>query len=93
MTVINSSANTQTLYGDFNANSRAVAADSFITFIWLGDIWKIDSNAGGNGVAFVGTRVQYETAKLIPEGQDGHIPSNSLVIITDEIDNIMGDEQ
>ena len=93
LTVINSSDYTQTLYGDFNANSRAVASDSFITFIWLGDIWKIDSNAGGNGVAFVGTRAQYEVAKLIPEGQDGFIPSDSLVIITDEIDNIMGENQ
>ena len=36
------------------------------------------------GVAFKGTRSAYETAKLIPEGSDGHIPSGALVIITDE---------
>lgn len=36
------------------------------------------------GVAFKGTRSAYETAKLIPEGSEGHIPSGSLVIITDE---------
>lgn len=36
------------------------------------------------GVAFKGTRSAYNTAKLIPEGSDGHIPSGALVIITDE---------
>lgn len=36
------------------------------------------------GVAFKGTRAEYNTAKLIPEGSDGHIPSGALVIITDE---------
>ena len=36
------------------------------------------------GVSFVGTRAQYETAKLIPAGEEGYIPDSSLVIITDE---------
>ena len=36
------------------------------------------------GVSFIGTRAQYEVAKLIPSGQEGYIPSGSLVIITDE---------
>ena len=36
------------------------------------------------GVSFVGTRAGYETAKLIPVGEEGYIPSKSLVIITDE---------
>lgn len=36
------------------------------------------------GVSFVGTRAGYETAKLIPAGQEGYIPDSSLVIITDE---------
>ena len=36
------------------------------------------------GVSFIGTRAQYEVAKLIPVGTEGHIPSGSLVIITDE---------
>lgn len=36
------------------------------------------------GVAFKGTRSAYNTAKLIPKGSDGHIPSGALVIITDE---------
>lgn len=36
------------------------------------------------GVSFIGTRAEYETAKLIPSGQEGYIPSGSLVIITDE---------
>lgn len=48
---------------------------------------------GGNGVAFIGTRAQYEVAKLIPVGTDGHIPSGSLVVITDEQNYTMGDEQ
>lgn len=48
---------------------------------------------GGNGVAFIGTRAQYELAKLIPVGTDGHIPSGSLVVITDEQNYTMGDEQ
>ena len=41
-------------------------------------------NQQASGLAFVGTRAEYEVAKLIPEGQIGHIPSNSLVKITDE---------
>ena len=36
------------------------------------------------GLAFVGTRAEYETAKLIPEGSTGYIPSGTLVCITDE---------
>lgn len=50
-------------------------------------------SSGGNGVAFIGTRTAYETAKLIPEGQTGYIPSGSMVIITDEDEIILGDEQ
>lgn len=41
-------------------------------------------SGGSAGVAFKGTRSAYNTAKLIPEGSDGHIPSGALVIITDE---------
>lgn len=47
----------------------------------------------GGGVAFVGTRAEYEVAKLIPLGQTGHIPSGSLVIITDEDAYIEGEER
>lgn len=36
------------------------------------------------GVAYKGTRAGYETAKLIPAGEEGFIPDSSLVIITDE---------
>ena len=35
-------------------------------------------------VAFIGTRADYNTAKLIAEGSAGYIPSGALVIITDE---------
>ena len=51
--------------------------------------WK--SNVGGGGLAFVGTRAEYEVAKLIPEGQDGYIAPQTLVTITDEDDIIEGD--
>lgn len=49
-------------------------------------------SATGGGVAFIGTRAQYETAKLIPLGQTGHIPSGSLVIITDENDYLNSED-
>lgn len=58
-----------------------------------GDISYGWGAGGGNGVAFIGTRAQYEVAKLIPVGTDGHIPSGSLVVITDEQNYTMGDEQ
>lgn len=55
--------------------------------------YEWSSNAGGNGVAFIGTRAQYNIAKLIPEGEEGYIPSGSLVIITDEDDYITGEDR
>lgn len=51
--------------------------------------WK--SNVGGGGLAFVGTRAEYEVAKLIPEGKDGYIGPQTLVTITDEDDFIAGE--
>lgn len=54
-------------------------------------IWK--SGGGAGGLAFVGTRAEYEVARLIPEGTDGYIPSGAMVVITDENDYIEGDEQ
>lgn len=61
-------------------------SETSVTYSW--------GNAGGaGGVAFIGTRVQYETAKLIPEGVDGHIPAGALVQITDEDNYLYGDEQ
>ena len=53
--------------------------------------WK--SNVGGGGLSFVGTRAQYETARLIPEGQDGYIGPNTLVTFTDEDDYVKGDNR
>lgn len=52
-----------------------------------------DISAVGGGVAFIGTRAQYETAKLIPLGQTGHIPSGTLVIITDETDYLNSEDR
>ena len=51
--------------------------------------WK--SNVGGGGLAFVGTREEYEVAKLIPEGKDGYIGPQTLVTITDEDEIVEGD--
>lgn len=50
--------------------------------------WK--SNVGGGGLAFVGTRAEYEVAKLIPEGKNGYIGPQTLVTITDEDDFLEG---
>lgn len=48
-------------------------------------------SAGSAGLAFIGTRAEYEVAKMTPEGNPGHIPANAMVIITDEDDTIKGD--
>lgn len=48
-------------------------------------------SAGSAGLAFIGTRAEYEVAKMIPEGETGFIPSGALCIITDENDNIRGE--
>ena len=45
------------------------------------------------GVAFEGTRAQHDQAKLIPPGQVGYIPSESLVIITDEDDYLNSEDR
>lgn len=50
-------------------------------------------NSGSAGVAFVGTRAEYDVAKLISEGQDGFIPPNSIVKITDEDDYVTGENR
>lgn len=50
-----------------------------------GKIVPVEDNlTATGGLAFTGTRAQYEQAKLIPVGQVGHIPSGALVRITDE---------
>ena len=48
-------------------------------------------SAGSAGLAFIGTRAEYEVAKMIPEGAEGHIPSKSFVLLLDETDNVQGD--
>ena len=48
-------------------------------------------SAGSAGLAFIGTRAEYEVAKMIPEGNVGHIPTKAMVIITDEDDTVKGD--
>ena len=60
---------------------------------WLFEYSLIFPIGSGAGVAFVGTRAGYETAKLIPEGEEGYIPSGALVIITDEDAYIEGEEK
>lgn len=58
-----------------------------------GKIVAVEGFLSGSGVAFVGTRAQYETAKLIPIGETGHIPSGALVIITDETDYLNSEDR
>lgn len=53
--------------------------------------WKSSSGAGG--LAFVGTRSEYNIAKQIPEGRTGYIPAGAMVVITDENDFVEGDNQ
>ena len=48
-------------------------------------------SAGSAGLAFIGTRAEYEVAKMIQEGNPGHIPNHSLVILTDETDTVKGE--
>ena len=48
-------------------------------------------SAGSAGLAFIGTRAEYEAAKMIQEGNEGHIPNHSLVILTDETDTVKGE--
>lgn len=48
-------------------------------------------SAGSAGLAFIGTRAEYEVAKMITEGNPGHIPAKAMVIITDETDTVKGD--
>ena len=48
-------------------------------------------SAGSAGLAFIGTRAEYEVAKMITEGNAGHIPAKAMVIITDEDDTVKGD--
>lgn len=60
---------------------------------WLFEYSLIFPIGSGAGVAFIGTRAGYETAKLIPEGEEGHIPSGALVIITDEDDYLNSEDR
>lgn len=57
-----------------------------------GKIVAVEHLMSSGGLAFIGTRAQYEQAKLIPEGQAGHIPSGALVCITDEDSYIRGED-
>lgn len=52
----------------------------------------MDSFGNTGGLAFVGTEAEYEVAKLIPEGEEGFIPSGTLVCLTDKDTNLMGEE-
>ena len=52
--------------------------------------WKLSNSAG---VSFIGTRAEYNVAKLIPLGTVGHIPSGSLVILTDETDYLNSEDR
>ena len=48
------------------------------------EIYAYDIASGGDGIAFTGTAEELEEALKIPEGEEGYLPPNSLVLITDE---------
>lgn len=59
---------------------------------WLFEYSLIFPIGSGGGLAFSGTRAQYEVAKLIPEGEEGFIPEGAFVDITDENDYVKAEE-
>ena len=66
-------------------------AKDVATYFFDGKISYEWGSAGSAGLAFIGTRAEYEVAKMIPEGNEGHIPNHSLVILTDETDTVKGE--
>lgn len=48
------------------------------------DLINVSGKGTGDGIAFTGTAEELETALAIPEGEEGHLAPNSLVLITDE---------
>ena len=94
LTLTNTSEYTCVVSGAFGgANNKNIASGKQMNLVWLGNKWaELAGSGSGNGVAFIGTRTQYDTAKLIPEGQDGYIPSGALVIITDEDELLIGED-
>lgn len=59
---------------------------------WLFEYSLIFPIGSGGGLAFSGTRAQYDVAKLIPEGEEGFIPEGAFVDITDENDYVKAEE-
>ena len=89
--------NTYTINQLPNTATEVFSEDYFVVWqdgatkkIQAQDFLKAQS---AGGLAFVGTRAQYEVAKLIPEGTTGYIPSGALVCITDETEYIYGETQ
>ena len=76
--------------GVFGEDLFVVFQDGATKKIKAKDFLKAQS---AGGLAFVGTRAEYEVAKLIPEGTTGYIPSGALVCITDEDSFIYGDNR
>ena len=56
------------------------------------DLLNVSGKGTGDGIAFTGTAEELEEALTIPEGEDGYLPPNSLVLILDQDDEI-GDFQ
>lgn len=67
--------------------------------VWKSSIDNLGNITYGWGVASAGssfvfaTRADYNTAKLIPLGQVGHIPDGAIVVIKDEDDYVSGDNR
>lgn len=48
------------------------------------DLLNVSGKGTGDGIAFTGTAEELEEALKIPEGEEGYLPPNSLVLILDE---------
>ena len=96
-------ASSQTTYGQGNATNygHVKVSDTYATQVGGASdgvaasqkaLYDVYIRRATSGVAFIGTRAQYEQDKMIAEGQPGHIPSGALVIITDEDEYLKGQE-
>ena len=70
------------------AISRPASNNLVLTSKSTGYSWE---SSGSGAVAHFANMAAYNTAKLIPEGSDGYIPDNAIVIIDNETDYIMGE--
>lgn len=54
------------------------------------ELLNVSGKGTGDGIAFTGTAEELEEALKIQEGEEGYIPENALVLITDQ-DDVLGE--